>query len=66
MMDDDEAERDEAAERRAADFLCQRIDEALDYIRKEYDLTLAVPVGVLMFKVHELMHEADEEESDES
>lgn len=53
---------DEPAERRAADFLCQRIDQALDYIRKEYDITLAVPVGVLMFKLHDLMHEADKEE----
>lgn len=64
-MSEDESERDEPAERRAADFLCQRIDEALDYIRKEYDLTLAVPVGVLMFKLHELMHEADEDDDEE-
>ena len=65
-MSEDEAERDEPPERRAADFLAKRIDEALDYIRKEYDLTLAVPVGVLMFKVHELMHETDDEESEET
>ena len=53
---------DEPEERRAADLLGKRIDEALDYIRAEFDVTMAVPVGVLMFKVHELMHETDEDE----
>ena len=54
-------EREEPAERRAADFLCQRIDDALDYLRKEFDVTISVAVGVLTCKAHELMHEADEE-----
>ena len=42
----------------ATDYLADTVDRAVDYARREYEMTYAEAVGVLVMKAHLLMAEA--------
>ena len=49
-------------ETRACGLLDAKLDEALDYIATEFNVTSAAMIGMLVSKAHELLHADDEEE----
>lgn len=49
---------------RATDHFQERLNELIDYFRKEYKLTYSEAVGCLFMKAHELTDEANGNDQD--
>ena len=45
-------------------YLGDALDKAVEYCRKEFEMTYAEAVGLLLFKAHAMMNEAECEEDD--
>jgi hypothetical protein len=45
----------------ATDRFGNEIDKIIDYMRKEYEISYAEVVGILMFKAHMLMRELEDD-----
>lgn len=65
-MPDDDSERDEQPhEARAVALLDAKITDALQYVGTEFHVTAATAVGVLMFKIYDLLADSPDEDADE-
>ncbi len=53
---------DEPHKARACELLDAKLDDALECIASEFQVTNAAMIGMLIGKVHELLHADDEED----
>lgn len=46
------------------DYFGDKIDDAVNYCRKEFDMSYGEMISLLMFAAHNLMHEAEDDFKD--